>query len=169
MSLSCLMRRTAINLFDNHGHSLLRATISPALANNSFLQQKNGSSLPVSKTAVTRFSTSSVRLSAHGDHSKLWTVERMVSALLLPVVPAAFIAPNFGTESMLAILMVMHTHWGIEAIVIDYVRASIFGPVIPKIGVGLVYVFSVAVLAGLLNVICNDIGIVGSLKLLWSV
>jgi succinate dehydrogenase (ubiquinone) membrane anchor subunit len=57
---------------------------------------------------------------------------------------------------------------GIEAIVIDYVRPIIFGPVIPKIGVALVYILSIATLAGLLNFIFNDVGLANGIRLLWK-
>lgn len=57
---------------------------------------------------------------------------------------------------------------GIEAIVVDYVRPSIFGPVIPKVGVILVYALSIGVLAGLLNFIFNDVGLANGIRMLWK-
>lgn len=57
---------------------------------------------------------------------------------------------------------------GIEAVVIDYVRPIIFGNTIPKIAVGLMYVLSIATLAGLMNFIFNDVGIANGIQLLWK-
>ena len=46
---------------------------------------------------------------------------------------------------------VLHSHWGVEAIVVDYVRPSLFGgsTVIPNIAHGLVWVLSAFALGGL--------------------
>ncbi|XP_026498924.2 succinate dehydrogenase [ubiquinone] cytochrome b small subunit, mitochondrial [Vanessa tameamea] len=121
--------------------------------------------------SVRSFRTSVVRLSgekAH-DHSKLWVVERFTSVLLVPLIPIALIAPNKVLDSLMAILITAHSFWGLEAIAVDYVRASIFGPVIPKIAIGLVYLISIATLGGLFYVITHDIGIANSVRQLWSI
>ncbi|CAH0728627.1 unnamed protein product, partial [Brenthis ino] len=121
--------------------------------------------------SVRSFRTSLVRLSsekAH-DHSKLWVVERITSVLLVPMIPLALIAPNKVFDSVLAVLVVAHSFWGLEAIAVDYVRASIFGPVIPKLAIGLVYLISIATLGGLFYVITHDIGVANSIKQFWSI
>jgi succinate dehydrogenase (ubiquinone) membrane anchor subunit len=58
---------------------------------------------------------------------------------------------------------------GLEAIVIDYVRPIIFGNVIPKIALGLLYLLSAACLGGLFYFIYHDIGIVNSVKKIWAI
>ncbi|XP_059047834.1 succinate dehydrogenase [ubiquinone] cytochrome b small subunit, mitochondrial isoform X2 [Achroia grisella] len=121
--------------------------------------------------SVRSFRTSLVRLSqekAH-DHSKLWVVEKLTSVLLVPLVPLGLLMPNKLFDSVLAILITAHSFWGLEAIVVDYVRASIFGPVIPKIAIGLVYLISIATLGGLFYVISHDIGIANSFRQLWAI
>lgn len=58
---------------------------------------------------------------------------------------------------------------GLEAIAVDYVRASIFGPVIPKVAIGLVYLISIATLGGLFYIITHDIGLANSIRQFWSI
>ncbi|XP_023950190.1 succinate dehydrogenase [ubiquinone] cytochrome b small subunit, mitochondrial [Bicyclus anynana] len=121
--------------------------------------------------SVRSFRTSAVRFAEgkSGDHSKLWVVERVASAALLPLIPLALIAPSKILDSALAIIMVAHSFWGLEAIAVDYVRASIFGPVIPKIAIGLVYLVSIATLGGLFYIITHDVGLANSIRQFWSI
>ena len=64
--------------------------------------------LPVFKN----ISTSSPKLAGHSkhDHSKLWSLERLMSLVLLPLVPAALVYPCQALDTALAVLIVMHTH-----------------------------------------------------------
>ncbi|KPJ16995.1 Putative succinate dehydrogenase [ubiquinone] cytochrome b small subunit, mitochondrial [Papilio machaon] len=121
--------------------------------------------------SVRSFRTSAVRMSDEKphDHSKLWVIEKGVSALLVPLIPLGLLVPNKLFDSILAILITAHSFWGLEAIAVDYVRASIFGPVIPKIAIGLVYLLSIATLGGLFYVISHDVGIANTVRQLWSV
>lgn len=121
--------------------------------------------------SVRSFRTSAVRLAGEKvhDHSKLWVVEKITSALLVPIIPLALIAPNKVFDSALAILVVAHSFWGLEAIAVDYVRAGVFGPIIPKMAIGLVYLISIATLGGLFYIITHDIGIGNSIKQLWAI
>lgn len=45
------------------------------------------------------------------NHTGLWTIERLVSVGLLAVIPAAFLAPSQVLDALLAISVVIHTHW----------------------------------------------------------
>lgn len=121
--------------------------------------------------SVRSFRTSPPRLSAGkaNDHSKLWVVEKITSAALIPLVPLGLLIPNKLFDSALAILITAHSFWGLEAIVVDYVRASIFGPVIPKIAIGLVYLVSIATLGGLFYLISHDIGLANTFRQLWAI
>lgn len=107
--------------------------------------------------------------SAAGKHSTLWTVERAVSAGLLAIVPAAIAFPSQPLDVILAVSMVMHAHWGLEAVVTDYVRPILFGNLVPKIAHIALLVFSVGTLAGLLYFIFNDIGIGKAVRKFWAV
>ncbi|PNF22807.1 Succinate dehydrogenase [ubiquinone] cytochrome b small subunit, mitochondrial [Cryptotermes secundus] len=102
------------------------------------------------------------------DHTKLWAAEKVLSVSLLGIVPLAFLIPSQFMDYLLAVTVVMHNHWGIEAIVMDYVRPVIFGNVIPKIALGAVYLLSIVTLAGLLFFITNDVGIVLAIKQFWK-
>uniref|UniRef100_A0A0A9WVI8 Succinate dehydrogenase [ubiquinone] cytochrome b small subunit n=1 Tax=Lygus hesperus TaxID=30085 RepID=A0A0A9WVI8_LYGHE len=121
---------------------------------------------------VQSFSTSSAVLASggvdHHDHSKIWTLERLLSIALMPVVPLGIMYPNILLDLIMSVAIVMHVHWGVEAVVVDYVRPIIFGKVIPKISLGLVYVFSVVLLLGLLNLSFRGQGIGNSINTIWS-
>lgn len=56
---------------------------------------------------------------------------------------------------------------GIEAIVLDYIRPIIFGPVIPKLSFMAVYVLSALTLGGLLYFNFTNIGVGNAIKRLW--
>lgn len=106
---------------------------------------------------------------ASGTHSTLWTVERALAAGLLAILPAAIIWPSQPLDALLAVSIVMHAHWGLEAIVVDYVRAVLFGNFIPKLAHGLLILFSAATLAGLFYFIYNDIGLGRAVRKIWAV
>ncbi len=99
----------------------------------------------------------------------MWTAERVFSAGLLAIVPAAIAFPSQPLDVILAVSMVMHAHWGLEAVVTDYVRPILFGNVVPKLAHILLLAFSSATLAGLLYFIYNDIGIGKAVRKLWAV
>ncbi|XP_076040764.1 succinate dehydrogenase, subunit D [Oratosquilla oratoria] len=101
------------------------------------------------------------------DHVNHWNAERVMSVILMGVIPAAVVFPSPSLEYLMALSITVHSHWGIEAIVVDYVRPSIFGKVIPKIAVAAVYALSVVTLGGLCYFIYTDVGIVNAVKMLW--
>lgn len=119
--------------------------------------------------SIRQIATTAVRNSASGNHATLWTAERAVSAALLVLLPAALIFPSKPLDALLAISVVMHAHWGIEACVVDYVRPIIFGSVIPKVAPALVVAFSALLLGGLLYFISTDIGISRAVRKLWAI
>lgn len=109
------------------------------------------------------------RQSAHGSHAGIWTAERALSVALLGILPAALAFPSKTLDTLLAISVVMHSHWGIEAIVVDYVRPVLFGSVIPKIAPFLVVAYSAILLGGLLYFINTDIGISQTVRKFWAI
>uniref|UniRef100_A0A1B0BXM3 Succinate dehydrogenase [ubiquinone] cytochrome b small subunit n=1 Tax=Glossina palpalis gambiensis TaxID=67801 RepID=A0A1B0BXM3_9MUSC len=110
---------------------------------------------------------SSPRLSAAGgNHTTLWTLERVVSLALLGVIPAAFLVPSQTLDALMAVSLVLHSRWGIEAMITDYVRPGIVGNVLPKVSHASLLLLSLATLGGLFYLIYNDIGIAKSVKLL---
>ena len=83
------------------------------------------------------FATPSVRQSS-GDHVKMWSAERFVSLAQVPACIVPFVVTTPMTDAMFCTLAVLHSHWGVEAIVVDYIRPSLFNgsTVIPNIAVG---------------------------------
>lgn len=48
---------------------------------------------------------------AGGNHTTLWTLERAVSLALLGVIPAAFSVPSQTLDALMAVSLVLHSHW----------------------------------------------------------
>jgi len=115
------------------------------------------------------FATSSARASS-GDHVKMWSAERLVSVAQVPACILPFIVTTPLTDAMFCTLAVLHSHWGIEALVVDYIRPSLFNgsTVIPNISVGLVWVLSAVTLGALLYFNYTDVGIINAIKMLWK-
>lgn len=93
------------------------------------------------------------------DHSKLWVLEKAVSVGLLAVIPASLVCQNSFLDYALALSLVAHVHWGLEAMVVDYIRPSLLGPVIPKVAIGGLYLLSIVALAGLFYLNYSDVGL----------
>lgn len=99
------------------------------------------------------------------NHPKIWILEKAVSAALLGVIPAAFLIPSPILDYALALSLVAHVHWGLEAVVVDYVRPRLFGPVVPKLALASLYLVSVAALAGLFYLTYSDVGVATAIKM----
>lgn len=104
-----------------------------------------------------------------GSHDKLWTAERLVSVGLLGIIPLGIAFPSQPVDAVMAVSVMMHQYWGLEAVVTDYVRAAIFGDVIPKIAHGLLILLTASTLGGLFYFIYNDIGIGNGVRKLWGI
>ncbi|XP_053945468.1 succinate dehydrogenase [ubiquinone] cytochrome b small subunit, mitochondrial isoform X1 [Anastrepha ludens] len=116
------------------------------------------------------FSLSSVKMAAaKGNHTPLWTAERLLSLSLLGVVPAAFIYPSQTLDALLAVSVVLHSHWGVEAMITDYARPRVVGTLVSKAAHGALILLSIATLGGLFYIIQNDVGIANSIKQLWKI
>jgi len=50
-------------------------------------------------------------MSSTGDHVTLWTAERLVSGVLVPVVPLALIMPCAPLDYIMAFALTIHSHW----------------------------------------------------------
>eukprot|EP00093_Oithona_nana_P005953 05953.XXX_8684_9607_1 [CDS] Oithona nana genome sequencing. len=113
--------------------------------------------------------TSAVNRSS-GDHVRMWTMERGVSVLQIPALIVPFIHTTFLTDAIFCTLAVLHSHWGVEAIVVDYIRPSLFNgsTTIPNIAQGCVWALSIITLAGLYYFNYTDVGIINAIKMLWK-
>merc|ERR1711976_684903 len=45
------------------------------------------------------------------SNAKHWKQERILSAVLIPVIPAALVYPNIVSDMVLATTVMLHTHW----------------------------------------------------------
>eukprot|EP00088_Acartia_fossae_P019371 TRINITY_DN21304_c0_g1_i1.p1 TRINITY_DN21304_c0_g1~~TRINITY_DN21304_c0_g1_i1.p1 ORF type:complete len:160 (-),score=34.48 TRINITY_DN21304_c0_g1_i1:813-1265(-) len=117
---------------------------------------------------VTSFSTTLSKRSS-GDHVKMWTAERLVSIAQIPICIVPFMWTNPINDAIFCTLAVLHSHWGIEAIVVDYIRPSLFNgsTVIPNIAVSLVWALSAFTLGALYYFNYTDVGIINAIKMLW--
>jgi len=115
------------------------------------------------------FATSAQRKSS-GDHVRMWTAERAVSVAQIPAILIPFLHTTPMTDALFCTLAVLHSHWGIEAIVVDYIRPSLFNgsTVIPNICVALVWVLSAFTLGALYYFAYTDVGIINAIKMLWK-
>lgn len=104
-------------------------------------------------------------LSGAHDHSKIWLLEKAVSVGLLAVIPLALAYPNPVLDYVLALSFIVHIHWGFEALVVDYIRPSLFGPVIPKVALATLYLVSIMALAGLFYLNYSDVGLSTAIKM----
>ncbi|KAI8458235.1 CybS-domain-containing protein, partial [Phakopsora pachyrhizi] len=93
---------------------------------------------------------------AHG--SIHWTFERSLSAALVPVTAATAIAsPNPLLDGVLGVVLVLHSHMGLDQCLIDYVHDRKF-PIIGPIARWTLRVMSCGVLFGVYQFNTNDIG-----------
>ena len=104
-----------------------------------------------------------------------WTLMKLrVSFKNICLVVFSFIVPFMwttpATDALLCTLSVLHSHWGVEAIVVDYIRPSLFGgsTVIPNMAQALVWALSAFTLGALYYFNYTDIGVVNAIKMLWK-
>jgi hypothetical protein len=50
-------------------------------------------------------------MSASGHHVTLWTAERLLSAALVPIIPAALLMPCAPLDYLMAFGLTIHSHW----------------------------------------------------------
>lgn len=120
---------------------------------------------------VKRFSQTVVRYSENHkvhDHSLLWTLERAISLSLMGILPAAFIFPHPVMDYLLSLALIVHVHWGIESVVIDYIRPQIFGSTIANVSLVSIYLLSALTLGSLFYFNYSDVGLVHAIKMFFS-
>ncbi|XP_044729997.1 succinate dehydrogenase [ubiquinone] cytochrome b small subunit, mitochondrial [Chrysoperla carnea] len=118
-------------------------------------------------TSIRNIQLSPKRMSAM-DHSKLWTIERLLAVGLLVTLPIAIAVPNPVLDTIAAISIVMHQYWGLEAICNDYVRPIVVGHTIPKVTHFLLIALTLATLGGLFYFNYNDMGLGRAIRRIWS-
>jgi len=102
-----------------------------------------------------------------GNHMMLasthWKLERIVAISLLGIIPGALMAPGPVMDFLLATSFLVHSHWGLDAVLQDYFAKFI--PWIQKVGL----LVSIVAMAGLLHFNYNDIGVSRAVLLLWRI
>jgi len=102
-----------------------------------------------------------------------WTLERAFSVVTLAAVPVAFWFCHPVTDSFLALVTVIHTHWGLEAVARDYLCRPLImnkpvSPMLGKIGLVIVYLISILTLAACVHFNFNDVGLTKAIKMYWT-
>ncbi|XP_040507989.1 succinate dehydrogenase [ubiquinone] cytochrome b small subunit, mitochondrial isoform X1 [Gallus gallus] len=94
-----------------------------------------------------------------------WTSERAVSALLLGLLPAAYLYPGPAVDYSLAAALTLHGHWGLGQVITDYVHGDT--PI--KVANTGLYVLSAITFTGLCYFNYYDVGICKAVAMLWSI
>jgi len=136
----------------------------PQIAGSFSIQKTN------SFKCISPFSTSQKVLTAHSEHnhSHIWTAERFLSAGLVGLLPLSLAFPNPALDYALALALTAHVHWGVEAIVVDYVRPNVVGATLSRVAVASVYALSVLTLGGLFYFNYSDVGLCQAIRMLWK-
>ncbi|XP_043343222.1 succinate dehydrogenase [ubiquinone] cytochrome b small subunit, mitochondrial-like [Cervus canadensis] len=93
-----------------------------------------------------------------------WTGERVVSVLLLGLLPAAYLNPCSVMDYSLAATLTLHSPWGTGQLVTDHVH----GDAVQKAAKTALLVLSAFTFAGLCYVNCHDVGICKVVAMLWK-
>jgi succinate dehydrogenase (ubiquinone) membrane anchor subunit len=123
----------------------------------------------LSNELVRKISVSPVRMSGGLSHVTIWQWERILGIGMLGIIPAAIAYPSQIGDVAMAVTMVVHAHWGLDAIVTDYIRPILFGNLIPPMAHGFLLLFSAATLGGLFLMIYNDVGIAKTIRNFWAI
>ncbi|KAI4473592.1 hypothetical protein M0802_016038 [Mischocyttarus mexicanus] len=137
---------------------------NPKLANN-----ENHQLLTKLPMSLTLSGNQSRFASTTGSHVRLWVAEKIVSAAMPVLIPSCLLLENPVIDAITGILVVMHMHWGLEALVVDYARPNVVGPLLAKVFHLLLNLLSIITLAGLLVLIYNGPGIGKSIKDGWKI
>lgn len=93
-----------------------------------------------------------------------WTGERVVSVLLLGLLPAAYLNPCSAMDYSLAAVLSLHSHWGLGQVVTDYVH----GDTPQKAAKAGLLALSALTFAGLCYFNYHDVGICKAVAMLWK-
>ncbi|KAL5256972.1 hypothetical protein ACHWQZ_G012032 [Mnemiopsis leidyi] len=94
-----------------------------------------------------------------------WKAERYVSILTVGAMMTAAVHPTLAVDHALAILVPLHTHWGLEQVFTDYIHIK---PLIPIVGI-LLKVLTGFTMIALLYFNQHDIGITQAVKDVWNI
>ncbi|KAK7550562.1 CybS-domain-containing protein [Phyllosticta citricarpa] len=103
----------------------------------------------------------------HGSYH--WTFERIVSAALIPLTVAPFAAGSLNpiSDAILCSLLVVHSHIGFDACIVDYFPNRRV-PGVRKLLTWVLRGFTLLVAYGLYEFESNDVGITEAIKRVWT-
>ncbi|XP_071488391.1 succinate dehydrogenase [ubiquinone] cytochrome b small subunit, mitochondrial-like [Diadema antillarum] len=145
--------------------NLLRSRVllsGPRLMTSTFLKSPYQAHSPAMLNAL--HTTQHNHQSAGLLPSKHWNAERLLSVGLMGIIPAAFMIQNPAMDYALAASLVLHGHWGVEQVLIDYVH----GDTISKVANYSLVAISALSFAGLCYFNYNDVGLTKAVMMLWS-
>ncbi|KAJ7595000.1 mitochondrial inner membrane protein [Mycena floridula] len=105
---------------------------------------------------------------SHGSYH--WSFERLLSAGLLPLTGAAFATSASAypmLDGLLGVALVMHSHIGFDALIVDYIHVRKF-PVLGRIATWGLRSATVGVLVGIYQFNTNDIGLTELISKVWT-
>ncbi|KAI0091622.1 mitochondrial inner membrane protein [Irpex rosettiformis] len=105
---------------------------------------------------------------AHGSHH--WAFERLLSAALVPMTAAAFVTSGSAfpvLDGLLGISLVVHSHIGFDALLVDYIHKRKF-PVLGPLLSWTLRATTVGVLVGVYQFNTNDIGLTELISKVWA-
>lgn len=104
---------------------------------------------------------------SHGSYH--WTFERLISASLIPLTIAPFIGGSLNPvmDSILAGSLVLHSHIGFQALIIDYLPEKRVPKTLALFKWGL-RAATLTVAVGLYEFETNDVGITEAIKRIWT-
>ncbi|KAH7394467.1 CybS-domain-containing protein [Pyrenochaeta sp. MPI-SDFR-AT-0127] len=103
---------------------------------------------------------------SHGSYH--WSFERIVSAGLIPLTIAPFAAGSLNpvTDSILCALLVVHSHIGFEACIVDYFPSKRV-PLVRNLSMWALRIGTVTLGLALYSFETNDVGITEAVARLW--
>jgi len=104
----------------------------------------------------------------HGAYH--WAFERILAASLVPMTAAAFVSSGSShaiLDGLLGVTLVMHSHIGFDASVVDYLHTRKF-PVIGQFAKWGLRTATLATLVGVYQFNTNDVGITELIARVWS-
>ncbi|KAI1774526.1 CybS-domain-containing protein [Hypoxylon cercidicola] len=104
---------------------------------------------------------------SHGSYH--WTFERVVAVGIIPLTVAPFAGGslNPGLDAILCSLLLVHSHLGFQAVLIDYIPSSRF-PKSRKAAMWLLNAATALVGVGLYEFETNDVGLTEAVKRVWK-
>ncbi|KIK95834.1 hypothetical protein PAXRUDRAFT_139808 [Paxillus rubicundulus Ve08.2h10] len=167
MSASIILRSTLPRSFaSTTGRNVLRSALQVRNSSSSTMQYVPGG--PIYKGTVNDPTTFPPPSRTHGSYH--WAFERLLSASLVPMTAAAFVASGTAypiLDGLLGISLVMHSHIGFDSMLVDYLHKRKF-PILGPFMTWTLRAATVGVLAGVYEFNTNDIGLTELIAKVWT-